>query len=299
MTCRWVGVDGHEHSILTSGGRPLHRRCADRRGAATRRRGVVRADEQVVAAQERLKTLVAENEARVAAPEGDIGQAKRGRAEMLAGLAAIVNDDDEAAVLVEVPVAEVRAAKRAVPVERARQVAAKASRRPSSAAAGSRRRRPRRCRRVAGGHDCVVPRRLGRAVDPGPRRVDRRLVRPAVADGSDSERPDVWVNAGRTAPWPIEERRRRRAAHARSGSALRWSGSGPRRATITALPAGPRRSQAVAPRRSQPTSAPSSRSRRAPTGAGIGRARHRNVPWRPRWTWTTRSPSCSRKRCLP
>ncbi len=95
----------------------------------------VRADGQVEAAQDRLKAVVAENEARVAAAEGDIGRAKRGRAEMLAGLAAIVNDEDEAAVLVEVPVAEVRAAKRAVPVERAREVAAKASRRPSGAAA--------------------------------------------------------------------------------------------------------------------------------------------------------------------
>jgi len=95
----------------------------------------VRADEQVEAAQHRLKAVVAENEPRVTAAEGDIGKAKRARAEMLAGLAAIVNDDDEAAVLVEVPVAEVRAAKRAVPVERARQAAAKASRRPSAAAA--------------------------------------------------------------------------------------------------------------------------------------------------------------------
>jgi hypothetical protein len=95
----------------------------------------VRADEQVQAAQDRLKAVLVENKARVAAAEGDIGQAKRGRAEMLAGLAAIVNDDDETAALVEVSVAEVRAAKRAVPAERAREVAARAARRPAAAAA--------------------------------------------------------------------------------------------------------------------------------------------------------------------
>jgi len=95
----------------------------------------VRADKQVQAARDRLKAVLAENEARVAAAEGAIGQAKRGRAEMLAGLAAMVNDDDEAAALVEVPLAEVRAAKRAVPAERARDVAAEASRRPSATAA--------------------------------------------------------------------------------------------------------------------------------------------------------------------
>ena len=95
----------------------------------------VRTDEQVEAAQDRLKAVIAENEARVTAAEGDIGHAKRARAEMLAGLAAIVNDDNETAVLVEVPVAEVRAAKRAVPVKQAREVAGQASRRPSAAAA--------------------------------------------------------------------------------------------------------------------------------------------------------------------
>jgi len=94
----------------------------------------VRTDEQIEAAQDRLRAVVAENQARVAAAEGDIGQAKRRRAEMLAGLAAMVNDDDEAAALVEVSVAEVRAAKRAVPADRARDVAAMASRRPGPAA---------------------------------------------------------------------------------------------------------------------------------------------------------------------
>jgi len=95
----------------------------------------VGADEQVQAARDRLKAVVAENQTRVEVAEEQIGQAKRGRAEMLAGLAAIVNDDDEAAALVEVSVAEVRAAKRAVPVERARDVAARAARRPVAAAA--------------------------------------------------------------------------------------------------------------------------------------------------------------------
>jgi len=94
----------------------------------------VRADKQVQAAQDRLKAVVAENQARVEAAEEQIGQTKRGRAEMLAGLAAMVNDDDEAAALVEVGVAEVRAAKRAVPAERARETAAKASRRPLATA---------------------------------------------------------------------------------------------------------------------------------------------------------------------
>lgn len=95
----------------------------------------VRADGQVDAAQDRLKAVVAENEARVKAAEEQIGEAKRGRAELLAGLAAVVNDEDEAAALVEVSVAEVRAAKRAVPAARAREAAARASRRPAGAAA--------------------------------------------------------------------------------------------------------------------------------------------------------------------
>jgi len=87
----------------------------------------VRADEQVGAAQDRLKTVLAENQAKVATAEEAIDQRKRERAEALAGLAVVVNDDEETAGLASVTVAEVRAARRAVPAARAREVATGAS----------------------------------------------------------------------------------------------------------------------------------------------------------------------------
>ena len=132
-TCRYgLGVAGRKSEAVKAAQARLRQRVE---GQLLVVEAFVRADEQVEAAQDRLKAVLAENEARVTAAEGDIGQAKRARAEMLAGLAAMVNDEDEAAVLVEVSVAEVRAAKRAVPVERAREAAAQASRRPTSPAA--------------------------------------------------------------------------------------------------------------------------------------------------------------------
>jgi len=57
---------------------------------------------------------------------------KTERAETLAGLAVVVNDDDETAALVNVSPGDVRAARRSVPAKRARDVAAKAGRRQPS-----------------------------------------------------------------------------------------------------------------------------------------------------------------------
>ena len=108
----------------------------------------VRAEQQLTAAQEarkaveadnqaRLQALVAENQARVAQADEAIRTRKAERAETLAGLAVVVNDDDETAALVSVSPGEVRAARRSVPAKRARDVAAKAGRRqPSTNRAG-------------------------------------------------------------------------------------------------------------------------------------------------------------------
>ena len=100
----------------------------------------IRANQQVEAAQARLKAIVEENHARTAAAEEAIGARKRERAETLAGLAVVVNDDDETAGLVDVTVAEVRSARRSVSADRAREVAARAARR--SAAPGNGAKRP-------------------------------------------------------------------------------------------------------------------------------------------------------------
>ena len=108
----------------------------------------VRAEEQLTAAQEarkaveaenqaRLEALAAENQARVAQADEAIRSRKTERAETLAGLAVVVNDDDETAALVSVSPGDVRAARRSVPAKRARDVAAKAGRRqPSTNRAG-------------------------------------------------------------------------------------------------------------------------------------------------------------------
>jgi len=108
----------------------------------------VRAEQQLTAAQEarkaveadnqaRLQALVAENQARVAQADEAIRTRKAERAETLAGLAVVVNDDDETAALVNVSPGDVRAARRSVPAKRARDVAAKAGRRqPSTNRAG-------------------------------------------------------------------------------------------------------------------------------------------------------------------
>jgi len=104
----------------------------------------VRAQEQLTGAQKRrraveeenqarLEALQAENRARVSDADEAIRARKAGRAEALAGLAVVVNNDDETATLVNVSPAEVRAARRAVPVERAREVAARAGKRESAA----------------------------------------------------------------------------------------------------------------------------------------------------------------------
>ena len=108
----------------------------------------VLAEEQLTAAKEarktvegeneaRLQVLVAENQARVAQADETIRTRKTERAETLAGLAVVVNDDDETAALVNVSPGEVRAARRSVPAKRARDIAAKAARRqPSTNRAG-------------------------------------------------------------------------------------------------------------------------------------------------------------------
>ena len=105
-----------------------------------------RADEQVQAAQERLAgvradndarlaTLRRENEARVAAAEDTISLRRLARAEALAGLAVMINDDEETASLAGVAVSEVRTARKTIPVERAREVATAAARPKAAAAA--------------------------------------------------------------------------------------------------------------------------------------------------------------------
>ena len=105
----------------------------------------VGAEEDLVAAQERRKAVEAENEARISAVQAEnqtrvaeaeesIRARKAARAEALAGLAVVVNDDEETAALADVSVGDVRAARRAVPAGRAREVAAKAGR-PTTAAA--------------------------------------------------------------------------------------------------------------------------------------------------------------------
>lgn len=85
------------------------------------------ADEQVGAAQDRLQSVLAENQVKVATAEEAIVSRKRERAEALAGLAMVVNDEQETAGLAGVIVGEVRAARRAVPAARAREVAAQGS----------------------------------------------------------------------------------------------------------------------------------------------------------------------------
>ncbi len=99
----------------------------------------IRANQQVDAAQARLKAIEEENQARTAAAEEAIGARKRERAETLAGLAVVVNDDDETAGLVDVTVAEVRSARRSVSADRAREVAARAARRTAAPGNGSKR----------------------------------------------------------------------------------------------------------------------------------------------------------------
>ncbi len=108
----------------------------------------VRAEAQLTAAQDarkaveaenqaKLDALAAENQARVAQADETIRSRKTERAETLAGLAVVVNDDDETAALVNVSPGDVRAARRSVPAKRARDVAAKAGRRqPSTNRAG-------------------------------------------------------------------------------------------------------------------------------------------------------------------
>lgn len=98
-----------------------------------------RAEELLTAAQEqraavdaenqaRLEAVQAENRARVAEADEAVRSRKAERVEVLAGLAVVVNDDEESAALANVSPGDVRAARRAVPADRARQVAAKAGR---------------------------------------------------------------------------------------------------------------------------------------------------------------------------
>ena len=105
-----------------------------------------RADEQVEAArqhlvnvradnQTRLAALRQENNARVTTAEETIGLRRQARAEALAGLAVMVNDDTETASLAGVAVSEVRTARKTIPVERAREVATAAARPKAAAAA--------------------------------------------------------------------------------------------------------------------------------------------------------------------
>jgi len=100
----------------------------------------VRAEQQLTAAldarktleaenQTRLQALAAENQTRVAKADETIRTRKTERAETLAGLAVIVNDDDETAALANVSPGDVRSARRSVPAQRARDVAAKTGRR--------------------------------------------------------------------------------------------------------------------------------------------------------------------------
>ena len=111
----------------------------------------VKATEQLEVAERRVRTVQEENEARVKAlqeenlvrvrqAEEAVRTRKGERAEALAGLAAVVNDDDETASLVEVSPAEVRAARRSVPTARAREIVAQAARKaPAASSNGSRR----------------------------------------------------------------------------------------------------------------------------------------------------------------
>ena len=111
----------------------------------------VRAEEQLEAAQRRVRAVQEENEARAKAVQEEnlvrvrqaeeAVRARKGeRAEALAGLAVVVNDDDETASLVDVSPTEVRAARRAVPAARAREVAAQGARKaPAGSSNGSRR----------------------------------------------------------------------------------------------------------------------------------------------------------------
>ncbi len=104
----------------------------------------VRAEEQLTAAQEarraveaenqtRLQALMDENQARVADADESIRSRKTERAETLAALAVVVNDDDETAALVNLTPGDVRRARRSVPAEQARKAATQASRRQPAA----------------------------------------------------------------------------------------------------------------------------------------------------------------------
>ena len=83
----------------------------------------VRAEQQLTAAQDarktleadnqtRLQALAAENQTRVVKADETIRTRKTERAETLAGLAVIVNDDNETAALANVTPGEVRSARR-------------------------------------------------------------------------------------------------------------------------------------------------------------------------------------------
>ena len=96
-------------------------------------------------------------------------------------------------------------------------------------------------------------------------------------------------------------------AQARAGSASGRRGSGPSLATTSSRRAPVTRAHWVAPRRSAydgwsgKRAPPTSRSRTCPTGGGASSASRwtSKPPISPRWMWTTRSASKSRKRCLP
>ena len=112
-------------------------RAEEQLGAAQTRRGAVEEENQA-----RLEAVQAENRARVAVADEAIRARKAERAETLAGLAVVVNNDEETATLVSVSPAEVRAARRAVPVERAREVAATAGKRSAAAPSTNGARKP-------------------------------------------------------------------------------------------------------------------------------------------------------------
>jgi len=101
-------------------------------GAAQKRRRAVEEENQA-----RLEAVQAENRVRVADADEAIRARKAERAEALAGLAVVVNNDEETAALVNVSPGEVRAARRAVPVERAREVAARAGKAKRGAASSN------------------------------------------------------------------------------------------------------------------------------------------------------------------
>lgn len=135
--CRYRGsVAGKRSSAVQAAHQRLRHRLEDQLRLV---QAFVRAEEQVAAARERRKAVEAENDARLRAVQAEnearVGEAdealrarKAARAEALAALAVVVNDEDETAALVDVSAGEVRAARRAVPAERAREVAAKAGR---------------------------------------------------------------------------------------------------------------------------------------------------------------------------